>query len=225
MKNNDNASRSDKRTILNASAVTFLILALIEFLPLGIPFKMVFPMVSLFVFGFFLQSWPIIVAAFFSAVGDTFGYLDNMPPQIGAFAVAQCFYIGYFLSRGLKMKKQGGVKGIWFAFCTLLAVGVYYICCEKVIPFAPEGVIRIGFYVYGGLVITMMWSALMQKDWMWGIGGVLFVFSDAIIAINAFVTPVPHEGFIIMSTYYAAQILIFLRCALEKDPSLLPVKK
>lgn len=207
----------DKKKLLFVAVTVFLVLALIHFLPVNIPHKMVFPVASLFLFGICLQSWPIILAALFSAVGDYFGDVDNLPFQIASFAVAQCMYIGYFLSLAWKRKKAGRkVSGIWFAVVTVFAVAVYYLCADKIVPHAPEGIIRTGFYVYGALVITMMWAALMQQDWMWGIGGVLFVLSDSIIAINSFVTPVPYEGLIIMSTYYAAQILIFTRCSIER---------
>ncbi len=208
-----------KRKILIAALVTFLLLVLLYFLPVEVPHKMVFPMAALFIFGFFLQSWPIIVAALFSAIGDYFGDVDNLTFQIASFAVAQCMFIIYFLVRAWKRKKsgKGQVSGIWFAVVTLFAVGAYYLCASKVIPYAPAGVVRTGFYVYGGLLVTMMWSALMQKDWMWGVGAVLFVFSDCIIAINSFVSPVPNEAEIIMGTYYAAQILIFSRAASEQN--------
>ena len=92
-----------------------------------------------------------------------------------------------------------------------------------IIPFAPEGVVRTGMYVYAGLITVMMWSALMQKDWMWGIGAILFVFSDSVIAINKFVSPVPDERFLIMATYYAAQLLIFVRACPAFQPSRSPV--
>ena len=210
----DNTS---KTRLLTVAIATVIVLSILYFIPVPIPYKKEFPMLSLFGFGFVLQSWPIIIAALFSMIGDLFGDLHNMPLQMASFAVAHFFYIGYFLARGLRLKKKGGVSGTWFAICTVSAVAVYFLCVEKVIPFAPEGVLRTGFYIYGAIVVTMMWSALMQKDWYWGVGGVLFVLSDSLIAINGFVTPVPHERLLIMSTYYAAQILIFYRAALEHN--------
>ena len=68
-----------------------------------------------------------------------------------------------------------------------------------------------------GLIAVMMWSALMQRDWLWGVGAVLFVVSDMILAFSRFVSPVPDAGFLIMVTYYAAQLLIFVRAAMEKQ--------
>ena len=209
----------DKKKLLLGTTVAFVALAVLYFLPVRIPFKLVFPMVLLFLAGWLLQSWPIVAAAFFSALGDYFGVAHQFLPQMGSFAVVQCLLTGYFLARAWK-KKQAGEKqagGLWFAAVTLFAVAVYYLASEKIMPCVPEGPVRTGMYVYAGLIVVMMWSALMQRDWMWGLGAVLFVFSDSLIAINMFVTKVPHAGKWIMATYYAAQLLIFVRAALERE--------
>lgn len=211
----------DKKKLLLGTVVLFVLLGILYFLPLEIPFKKCFPMALLFLAGFWLQSWPIIAAAFFSLAGDVMGDLHQFVPQMGFFAVAHLFYIGYFLSLGLKNKRNKGpqVKGWWFGVVTAFSVAVFYLASERIIPFAPEGVVRTGMYVYAGLITVMMWSALMQKDWMWGIGAILFVFSDSVIAINKFVSPVPDERFLIMATYYAAQLLIFVRACPAFQPS------
>ena len=39
-------------------------------------------------------------------------------------------------------------------------------------------------------------------------GSLLFVFSDTMIAVNRFLTPIPYEGILIMTTYISAQYLI-----------------
>jgi uncharacterized membrane protein YhhN len=40
---------------------------------------------------------------------------------------------------------------------------------------------------------------------------VLFVFSDFILAWNKFVEPIEHSRILIMTTYYLAQYLLFIR--------------
>lgn len=203
----------DKKNTLWTLVAIFVVLAVLYFLPVGIPFRKCFPIALLFIASFWYAPWPIVAALGFSLLGDVMGDLHQFVPQMGAFAVAHLFYIGYFLSLGLKNKRAKGapVKGWWFALATLFAVALFYFAAEKIIPFAPAGVVRTGMYVYAGVIIVMMWSALMQRDWMWGVGAVLFVFSDMMIAVNRFVTPVPDEKYLIMVTYYAAQLLIFLR--------------
>ena len=209
----------EKKKILWVTVIAFVLLAVLHFLPVRIPLKLCFPLAVLLIASFSLQSWAIIVAMLCCLAGDLSGQLHQFVPQMGFFAVAHLFFIGYFLSLGLKRKraKEDPVKGWYFALATLFAVGLFYFAAEKIIPYAPEGVVRTGMYVYAGLIAVMMWSALMQRDWMWGVGAVLFVVSDMILAFSRFVSPVPDSGFLIMVTYYAAQLLIFVRAAMEKQ--------
>ena len=209
----------EKKKILWVTVIAFVLLAVLYFLPVRIPLKLCFPLAVLLIASFSLQSWAIIVAMLCCLAGDLSGQLHQFVPQMSFFAVAHLFFIGYFLSLGLKRKraKEDPVKGWYFALATLFAVGLFYFAAEKIIPYAPEGVVRTGMYVYAGLIAVMMWSALMQRDWMWGVGAVLFVVSDMILAFSRFVSPVPDAGFLIMVTYYAAQLLIFVRAAMEKQ--------
>ena len=209
----------DKKKLLWTAAVAFVLLAVLYFLPFDIPFKKSFPLAVLFIASFALQSWAIVIAMLCSLAGDLAGDLHQFVPQMGFFALAHLCFIGYFLSLGLKRKraKEAPVKGWWFALVTLFAVALVYFASERIIPYAPEGEVRTGMYVYAGLIAVMMWSALMQRDWMWGVGAVLFVISDMILATTLFVTPVPGKKYLIMVPYYAAQLLIFVRSAMERQ--------
>ncbi len=42
------------------------------------------------------------------------------------------------------------------------------------------------------------------------LGGILFATSDALLALDRFVTPLVHSQLLVMATYYAAQLLIAL---------------
>ena len=214
----------DKKKLLTGTIVAFVALSILYFLPVDLSFKKSFPLALLLAASFCLQSWPIVAAMLFSLAGDVAGDLHRFLPQMGCFAVAHVFFIGYFLSLAWKRKraKEAPVKGWWFALVTLAVVALYYQASEKVIPCAPEGAVRTGMYVYAGLLVVMMWSALMLRDWMWGLGAVLFVFSDLVLAVNRFVSPVPGERFLIMVPYYAAQLLIFTRAALERRKAFRP---
>ena len=46
------------------------------------------------------------------------------------------------------------------------------------------------------------------NHWFVVVGACLFIASDSIIAVNRFVASVPNASFLIMSTYYPAQLLI-----------------
>ena len=156
----------EKKKILWVTVIAFILLAVLYFLPVRIPLKLCFPLAVLLIASFSLQSWVIIVAMLCCLAGDLSGQLHQFVPQMGFFAVAHLFFIGYFLSLGLKRKraKEDPVKGWYFALATLFAVGLFYLAAEKIIPYAPEGVVRTGMYVYAGLIAVMMWSALMQRD-------------------------------------------------------------
>ncbi|MGN1212117.1 MAG: lysoplasmalogenase family protein, partial [Candidatus Cryptobacteroides sp.] len=60
---------------------------------------------------------------------------------------------------------------------------------------------------------SMLFAALMQRSILYAVAAVLFVFSDMVIAWNSFISPVPNERYVIMVTYYLAQLLFYLRAA------------
>ncbi len=71
--------------------------------------------------------------------------------------------------------------------------------------------------VYAGVITTMATFALNRYGkvnnrsfWMVWIGALLFVFSDSVIALNflAFPGVIPNAGFVIITTYFAAELLI-----------------
>ncbi len=64
-----------------------------------------------------------------------------------------------------------------------------------------------GVYLYMGVISVMAAAAISGRDNhpLVGLGAVLFVLSDSLIAINRFVTPVPGAGYAIMLLYYAGQ--------------------
>ena len=61
-----------KTRTLTATAV-FLIFAVLFFLPVPVPHKLVLPVASLFVASLGLTPWQICAALFFSALGELFG--------------------------------------------------------------------------------------------------------------------------------------------------------
>ena len=58
---------------------------------------------------------------------------------------------------------------------------------------------------------TMVYTSVSQRRSgyvLFAVGAVLFLISDSLIAINAFVIPIPARALAVMSTYYAAQLLL-----------------
>lgn len=83
--------------------------------------------------------------------------------------------------------------------------------------------------VYAALISFMGWRAmaglrLAGASWRWtelaaGGGALLFIVSDMAIALNKFCFPIPYSRALIMSTYYAAQMLIALSAVESREPA------
>lgn len=81
-----------------------------------------------------------------------------------------------------------------------------------IVPEVSDPVERAGVGIYGLVVAAMLYDVLQYRGvyaaWFWA-AALLFVFSDAVIAWNRFVAPVPGRTYVVMSTYYLAQYLFF----------------
>jgi uncharacterized membrane protein YhhN len=155
------------------------------------------------------------MALLFSALGDYFGSCHNFLAQMGFFAMGHVFFIWYFVSRYFKkviVRKKPTAKHHGLAFMFLLMVAsLLAIVFTKIVPCAPEGIIRTGVSIYAMLISTMLYFALMQRSSLFAIGAVLFVFSDFILAWNKFVEPIQYSRLLIMIPYYTGQFLLFMR--------------
>ena len=84
------------------------------------------------------------------------------------------------------------------------------------------GTMRLPVLIYAVTILTMAALALNRKGcvrergfWPVFIGSLFFVVSDAALAINKFADSLPEAGFIVMSSYIAAQCLIAEGAVLE----------
>lgn len=84
------------------------------------------------------------------------------------------------------------------------------------------GHMRLPVLIYAVTILTMAALSLNRKGcvrersfWPIFIGSLLFVVSDAALAINKFADSLPEAGFIVMSSYIAAQCLIAEGAVLE----------
>jgi sterol desaturase/sphingolipid hydroxylase (fatty acid hydroxylase superfamily)/uncharacterized membrane protein YhhN len=142
-----------------------------------------------------------------SLAGDAFlmfpGYFI---PGLVAFLVAHLFYIALF-------KRDAA----WFASRRALAATLGYGVAMYAVLWLgglPAGLrVPVAAYV---LVIALMAAqaigrATVLKDQAgWGVaaGACFFMLSDTLLAINRFVQPLPQAQLWVLSTYYAAQVLI-----------------
>lgn len=62
---------------------------------------------------------------------------------------------------------------------------------------------------YSLVLASMLWRGLARGGTVcWG--ALLFTLSDSVLAWDTFVQPLPHARQVVMTTYYAAQLLITL---------------
>ncbi len=160
----------------------------------------------------------ILTGLFFAFLGDTFLMLRFGETNqqlffllgLGSFLVTQlCYFIAFWTYAGGDgfLKKQP-----WIGFLFLL----YFVGNTYNLWYDMPTAFRLPVLVYSG-VITMMavscfnlYKAIPRNPFQYLMVGVLlFVISDSLIGISQFKKmAIPYTGFLIMSTYIAAQYLI-----------------
>lgn len=157
---------------------------------------------------------PLVVSAvLFGFAGDVVLLLRPrrwaFPGGIAAFAAGHICYIAAFL-------RAASRTPAWYVFALLGAVTVA--CAVILTRFLWKGLpkrLRVPGFLYMLIIGSMASSALIfaffgghPLGWLAMLGGALFIFSDATIAVDAFHHPVRHRNVVVMSTYILAQTLI-----------------
>jgi alkenylglycerophosphocholine/alkenylglycerophosphoethanolamine hydrolase len=189
--------------------IIFLTLVALYFSPIHLPSKLAGPVTFLGLMALvdFKRIGLLMgLGLMLSALGDWQGTQGNFMGQMAFFGVAHVAYICYFVSR-LRNKPDWKVALGWAIPCILIGVFAFI----KVVPMVPSGIIKTGVIVYCLLILTMLWSSLLQKDWLFALGAALFVLSDFILAWNKFVSPIDYASWCIMVPYYGAQWCLFYR--------------
>lgn len=169
---------------------------------------------------------PVLIAFFFSWVGDNFlmfsGAYENelyFYAGVGGFFFAQITYIFVF-TRFSESGGKGYLQKHIFAGIFFLAylAGIYALLYTHM-----EGVMKLVILLYAITLIGMSMVALNRKGRVSQasflpvfLGSILFVLSDSMIAVNKFALEIPMAGFWIMVTYIAAQYLIMRGLVREK---------
>jgi uncharacterized membrane protein YhhN len=144
----------------------------------------------------------VLTALFFCLLGDIALIWDNaFLLGLGFFLIAHLLFIRAFRAR-FKMKFH------WIAIiiAATLAITTLYFIWPKV-----SGNLQIAILSYV-LVIGIMSSlsmsiALNRRSKIrlqLGLGGLLFMISDALLGVNAFVNPIPFASILILTTYWGA---------------------
>jgi uncharacterized membrane protein YhhN len=149
-----------------------------------------------------------------SAVGDLFLGVRRMGALsgeslfmlgLGAFLVAHLVYIFLFRGYGaFKRGPAGAFRKVAIGAIVLAVVSLLLLLWNSLGP------LRIPVVVYALVLAGMAIAAnLAELDRPWAaIGALLFVGSDAMIAISKFRAPFAGSETLIWTTYYLAQLLI-----------------
>lgn len=131
---------------------------------------------------------------------------------LGSFLIAQIGYIFLFRHTLIISKNQSYIRKHPFLLMGYLIFGgiVYYVLFNQL-----DIVLKIAVFVYMVAILSMSAMALNHfrsvNSASFNIvlaGSVLFVISDTLIAFDKFLTPIPNDRLLVMSTYMAAQFLI-----------------
>jgi uncharacterized membrane protein YhhN len=154
-----------------------------------------------------LYRWLVVLGLLCSLVGDVMLMLPgerNFVFGLVAFLVAHLFYIAAWRTRGE------------FGFTWWLAVlYVAYMVTLLYLLWPHITSLRVPVVVYAAVLMVMGWQAaelwLTWRDWSAlaaMLGAVLFLLSDSTLALNQFRAPVAQSSVMVMSTYWAAQLLL-----------------
>lgn len=167
---------------------------------------------------------PVLIAFFFSWVGDNFLMFSGKNELffyagVGGFFLAQLTYIYIFARYSEKGGKgylqKNMVIGLLFA---AYVAGIYYLLYPGL-----EGIMKPIILLYALSLMGMSMMALNRNGRVNHLsfilvfmGSLLFLISDSMIALNKFYIEFSLAGFWIMVSYIAAQYLIMRGLILEK---------
>ena len=156
----------------------------------------------------------VVVALFFSVIGDVFLMLNNRWFVHGliSFFIAHVFYIiAFWNSFALDMTSQTSI----FVAVSLFIFSIWFFVL--LLRFVTEdGGVKLAFAVavYIFVISVMMWSASLTGSGILVVASILFVISDAVLAYDKFRHPFRVAEHIVMITYFTAQLLFAISIGL-----------
>lgn len=184
---------------------SILYLALLPFGTLSISWLLkVLPIVVLFIAVFRTVRFPgktlLLLALLFSASGDILLEQGFFIFGIAAFLIAQVHYGVYFAKNWASLNTRWYISIIIILFMIVMVFLLRPHLGQYTLP------------VFAYLVVIGLMGLLATQSKMpfrWSVfGAVMFILSDAFIAINRFLHPLPFESYLIMTSYYLAQWMI-----------------
>ena len=111
--------------------------------------------------------------------------------------------------------RNGSGQFIFLFFLTVIIVCILAFAIASVAPAIDDCPTRIAVSAYAAIILIMLWTAIAQKDIIFAIAAILFVFSDFAIGWNRFLSPIAGERYLIMIPYYLAQLILFIRSSIR----------
>lgn len=154
----------------------------------------------------------LIFGLIFSCLGDCYLVFDSFFIHgLLSFACAQLIYISMFNGHLLLFIIPAQSELVTAAAVGLVSLLVFF----SILPRLSYALV-IPAAMYCLLISVMLWCAVvtMQQDTKLptlqsAIGACLFYMSDLLLSLNRWRLQIPHGHYLIIATYYAAQILIF----------------
>ena len=149
------------------------------------------------------RPW-IVAALLLSLVGDVFLMVprDLFVPGLGSFLLGHLAYIVAF-------RVDGGSAGALAVSVVIVAVAAVVVG-RKVIAGvrSSEPAVTVPVVAYIAVIAAMVACALATGNVLFGVGAVLFMVSDSLIAWNRFVRSLSWAPLAIIVTYHVAQALL-----------------
>jgi uncharacterized membrane protein YhhN len=153
------------------------------------------------------------VSLLFSSLGDLFLAIDGEKLflfGLGSFLIAHLLYIALFARNWPTPLSATTGQRLLVACLTIYSAAMLWWLWRDL------GSLKLPVAVYLSAITTMGAAAALagfETRWII-IGALLFVFSDSLIAIGKFKSPVGYGNYLVWGSYYLAQVLIaagFLR--------------
>ena len=149
----------------------------------------------------------VLLGLLFCLIGDSFLLFESFFLYgLTSFLVGHlCFLFAFVKQQGFQWPLVPGI------FLSSIASTILFLCYDNL------GALLLPVLVYIGVILIMSWQGIalqrQNKHFTfryvgWAVG--LFLFSDAVLALNKFYIPFAYSGVLILSTYWLAISLIAL---------------
>lgn len=154
-------------------------------------------------------AYYLLAGLLFSALGDLFllNHSKHFIKGLASFLIAHIVYVLGFLSiHPNKEIYTNDSSLICLAFLTLIALLYMVYIRPKIMRQHQSISFLLSVYAYILIISSMVYTAWLTSQYWLIIGALLFYLSDFTLSWNKFVREFKSADFIIMITYYGAQV-------------------